>query len=154
MNIALATDHMGVELKNQIKSYLQKKGFEVTDFGTNSDERMDYPDTVVKAARAVSEGQCDKGIVMCGSGLGASYTANKVRGIRAALCTCAYHAEYSRSHNDANVIVFGSKVSAFEDIKNWLDIWFSTTYEGGRHDARLKKIAMIEDEEAKRKNIS
>ena len=150
MKVAIATDHMGVELKNQIKEYLSKKGYEMEDFGTNTSDRMDYPDTVVHAARSVSEGKNTRGIVICGSGLGASYTANKVHNIRAALCTSDYHAQYSRLHNDANIIVFGSQVSNFEEIKNWLDIWFITPYEGGRHQSRLDKIHQIEIEESER----
>lgn len=152
MKIAIATDHMGVELKDKIKKHLTQQGYQIEDFGTYTKDRMDYTDTVVQAARSVSQGYSDRGIVMCGSGLGASYTANKVHNIRAAVCTCEYHATYSRSHNNANVIVFGSQVSTFKDIQKWLDIWLNTEYEGGRHQNRLDKIHQIEIEESK--NIS
>ncbi len=147
MKVAIASDHAAFELKEQVKAYLSGKGFEMIDFGTHSTESMDYPDTIVQAARAVSRGQCDRGIVLCGSGVGASIVANKVRGIRAAFCMDEYTAEYSRRHNDSNVLVLAGRRSTMEDVARFLDIWFGTQYEGGRHDRRLSKIRDIEREE-------
>lgn len=147
MKIAIASDHAAVELKQKVKAYLKGKGFEITDYGTNSTESMDYPDTIKLAARAVAKGDAERGVVMCGSGLGASYVANKIHGIRAALCMDEYSAEFSRRHNDANVIVLAGRRRTMDDVARYLDIWFSTDYEGGRHDSRINKIAEIEKEE-------
>lgn len=147
MKIAIASDHAAVELKQKVKAYLKGKGFEITDYGTNSTESMDYPDTIKLAARAVAKGDAERGVVMCGSGLGASYVANKIHGIRAALCMDEYSAEFSRRHNDANVIVLAGRRRTMDDVARYLDIWFSTDYEGGRHDSRISKIAEIEKEE-------
>lgn len=147
MKIAIASDHAAVELKQKVKAYLKGKGFEITDYGTNSTESMDYPDTIKLAARAVAKGDAESGVVMCGSGLGASYVANKIHGIRAALCMDEYSAEFSRRHNDANVIVLAGRRRTMDDVARYLDIWFSTDYEGGRHDSRINKIAEIEKEE-------
>jgi ribose 5-phosphate isomerase B len=147
MRIALANDHAAYELKIQVKEYLQKKGYTVEDYGTNSNKSVDYPDTIKLAARAVSKGLCLLGVVMCGSGVGASIVANKIRGIRAVLCMDEYTAEYSRKHNNANVLVLAGRRRTMEDVSRYLDIWLSTEYEGERHDQRLDKIRIIEDEE-------
>lgn len=147
MKIALATDHAAFELKEQVKTYLLKKGFEVEDFGAYSPARVDYPDTIKLAARAVSGGECERGVVLCGSGIGASIVANKVRGIRAVLCMDEYSAEFSRRHNNANVLVLAGRRRTMEDAARYIDIWFSTDYEGGRHDARVAKISDLEKEE-------
>ncbi len=150
MIIALASDHAGFRLKTQVFEYLEKKGFEVLDFGTNSEKSMDYPDTIKLAARAVSDGLAQRAVVMCGSGIGASIVANKIRGIRAVLCMDEYSAEYSRRHNNANVLVLAGRRRTMDDVSRYIDIWFSTEYEGGRHQRRLDKITEIENEESKK----
>lgn len=149
MKVAVASDHAAFELKEQVKAYLAKKGYEIEDFGTYSTESMDYPDTIVQAARAVSRGKFERGVVLCGSGVGASIVANKVRGIRAAMCMDEYTAEFSRRHNNANVLVLAGRRTTMDDAARYLDIWFSTGYEGGRHDRRLAKIEAIEREECR-----
>ncbi len=151
MKIALASDHAAYNLKKEVKSYLEKKGFDVQDFGTHSSESMDYPDTIKLAARAVSNKSADLGVVMCGSGIGASIVANKIHGIRAVLCMDEYSAEYSRRHNNANVLVLAGRRRIMDDVSRYLDIWFSTSYEGGRHNRRVQKITDLETEECNRK---
>ncbi len=147
MKIAMASDHAAYQLKEHLKMYLQKNGYEVVDFGTHSEESMDYPDTIKLATRAVAKKEADYGIVLCGSGIGASIVANKIRGIRAALCLDAYSAEYSRRHNDANVLVLGGRRTSPEEAEKFVSIWLSTEFEGGRHIRRLEKIHEIEQEE-------
>lgn len=147
MKVAIASDHAAFQLKESVKAYLQQKGHEVTDFGTFSEESMDYPDTIRLAARAVPKGSADRAVVLCGSGVGASIVANKIKGVRAVLCLDEYTAEYSRKHNDANVIALAGRRTSPELAKKILDIWFNTAFEGGRHQKRLDKIAQIENEE-------
>lgn len=147
MKIAIATDHAAIDLKELVKEYLAANNHEVIDFGTDSKESMDYPDTIKLAARSVSNGESDRGIVMCGSGIGASMVANKIHGVRAVLCMDEYSAEFSRRHNNANVLVLAGRRRTIEDVKRYLDIWLSTDYEGGRHDRRLNKISDLEKEE-------
>jgi ribose 5-phosphate isomerase B len=149
MKVAIASDHAAFDLKEQIKAYLEKKGFEILDFGADSAQSMDYPDTIKLAARSVSKGESGRAVVLCGSGVGASIVANKIKGIRAALCMDEYTAEYSRRHNNANVLVLPGRRRTMDDISRYLDIWFSTEYEGGRHQTRLDKIALIEKEESR-----
>lgn len=147
MKVAIASDHAAFGMKESVREYLKQKGHEVTDFGTMSEDSMDYPDTIRLAAKAVSEGKAERGVVFCGSGVGASIVANKFRGVRAALSLDEYTAEYSRRHNDANVIALAGRRTTIDDAKKILDIWFSTAFEGGRHQNRLDKIAKIEKEE-------
>ncbi|MCX7820885.1 MAG: ribose 5-phosphate isomerase B [Brevinematales bacterium] len=147
MKVSLASDHAGYKMKEEVKSYLEKKGYEVKDYGTFSEESMDYPDTIKLAARAVSKREVDRGVVLCASGIGASIVANKIKGVRAALCLDEYSAEYSRRHNNANVLVLGAKRNTKEEILRIIDIWFSTEFEGGRHERRVEKIAEVEKEE-------
>ncbi len=149
MKIALAADHAGFLLKEEVKAYLTGKGHEVIDYGTNSLERMDYPDTIKLAARAVAGGICEQGVVVCASGVGAAIVANKIRGVRAALCLDEFTAEYSRSHNNANVISLAGKRQTMTDVSRYLDIWLSMPFEKGRHQKRLDKIREIEKEECK-----
>lgn len=149
MKIAIASDHAAFEMKEKVKAYLTEKGHEIKDFGTNSCESMDYPDTIKQAARAVSKGDAERGVVLCGSGVGASIVANKVRGIRAVLCMDEYTAEYSRRHNDANVLVLAGRRRTMDDVSRYLDIWFNTAFEGGRHIQRLSKISALEEEECR-----
>lgn len=147
MKVAIASDHAAFGMKESVREYLKQKGHDVTDFGTMSEDSMDYPDTIRLAAKAVSEGKAERGVVLCGSGVGASIVANKFRGVRAALSLDEYTAEYSRRHNDANVIALAGRRTTIDDAKKILDIWFGTAFEGGRHQNRLDKIAKIEKEE-------
>jgi ribose 5-phosphate isomerase B len=150
MCIALASDHAGVQLKEEAARFLANSGYEINDLGPNTEESVDYPDTIAPAARAVAEGKADRAVVICGSGIGASIVANKIRGVRCVLCQDVYDAEFSRLHNDANVIAFGARKLGIEKVKECLVKWLSTPFEGGRHAQRVAKIAKIEEEEAKR----
>ncbi len=150
MKIAIAGDHAGFKLKEEVKVYLKEKGHEIVDFGAFSEDHTDdYPDTIKLAARAVSRGECSQGVVVCGSGVGASITANKIKGVRAVLCMDEYLAEHSRGHNDANVIALSGRRMTMTDVSRYLDIWFNTPFEGGRHKRRVDKISEIEKEECR-----
>ena len=138
MRIALASDHAGFELKEAIKDFL--KEHEVVDFGTYSEESMDYPDTGFAAAKAVASEDCEKGILICGSGIGMSIVANKVPGIRAALCQTIQFAQLSRKHNNANVLVLSGRFISRYLAKDIIKTWLNTEFEGGRHQKRLNKI--------------
>jgi len=142
--IAIGSDHAGYLLKADIIKFLESKGLEVKDFGTNGPESVDYPDFGQAVAEAVSNKECEKGIIICGSGIGISIAANKVSGIRAALCTDSYMAKMSRQHNDANILAIGERVIgpgvAFDIIETWLN----TEFLGGRHQNRVTKISNIE----------
>lgn len=142
MKIALASDHAGFELKEAIKEYLTEH--ELIDVGTNSTESMDYPDTGFKAAEAVAKGECERGILICGSGLGMSIVANKVKGIRAALCNSVELARLSRQHNDANILVLQGRFISYNLAKKIIKAWFSTEFDGGRHQRRIDKISKHE----------
>ena len=143
MKIALASDHAGYELKEAIKEFLSSH--EIVDFGTFSSDSMDYPDTGFKAAEAVANGECDRGILICGSGIGMSIVANKVKGIRAALCVSTEFAALSRKHNDANILVLPGRYISRHFAGEMIHIWFSTEFEGGRHQRRLNKISEYEN---------
>lgn len=142
--IAIGSDHAGYLLKADIIKFLEGKGLQVKDFGTNTCNSVDYPDFGQAVAEAVSSKECDKGIVICGTGIGISISANKVPGIRAALCTDSYMARMSRQHNDANILAIGERVVgpgvAFDIIETWLN----TEFLGGRHANRVNKISNIE----------
>ena len=144
MRIALASDHAGYPLKERVKEWLDEYGHEIRDFGTGSPESCDYPDHALPAARAISTGECDRGIFICGTGLGMSIAANKVPGIRAALCTNAYVARMGRLHNDANVLVLGSRVLGEGLAGDIVQAFLVTEFEGGRHSKRLEKIRKFE----------
>jgi ribose 5-phosphate isomerase B len=145
MKIALAADHAGFDLKEIIKEYLKKSGNEVLDFGTNTTESVDYPDFAVPASRSVASGESDRGILICGSGQGMVISANKIKGIRAALGNDLYSAKMSRLHNDSNVLALGGRVLgrdiAVEIVKTWLE----TGFEGGRHQKRVDKVNSINE---------
>ncbi|WP_456457374.1 ribose 5-phosphate isomerase B [Thermovibrio sp.] len=147
MKIALACDHGGFSLKEVIKSYLEELSIEYIDYGTYSEESVDYPDFAYRAAKAIVEGEADRGIFICGTGIGISIAANKVRGIRAALCYNVYAAEMSRRHNDANVLCLGGRVLGTELAKRIVKAWLETSFEGGRHQRRIDKISKIEKDE-------
>ena len=149
MKIAVAADHGGLNLKNRIKEYLLKKGFQISDFGTDSTDSCDYPDFALSAAEAVASGECDRGIIVCTTGIGVSIVANKVPGIRCALCHDALGAEMTRRHNDANILALGAVAVEAEDALQIVDIFLSTGFEGGRHKLRVDKITEIEKKYSK-----
>ena len=145
MNVALSSDHRGFAAKENLKSYLTAAGHDVTDFGCDSPSSCDYPDTGIAGAVAVATGTADFGILFCGTGIGMSIAANKVGGIRAALCHDELTAELSRRHNNANVLCLPADLIGEELIRRVVDVWLRTDYEGGRHDRRLQKIADFEN---------
>lgn len=140
MKISLACDHGGLQLKNAIASYLRELGHEVVDFGTNSLDSCDYPDFAKPAALAVASGECERGIVVCTTGIGVSMVANKVRGVRCALCLNDDMAKMTRLHNNANVIAMGQKYVDLDTAKKIVDAFLNTQFEGGRHAIRVNKI--------------
>ena len=145
MKIAVACDPGGLNLKKAMIAYVEKLGHTVVDFGTNSTDSCDYPDFAAPAAEAVASGECDRGIVVCSSGIGVSIVANKVPGIRCAHCHDTYCAKYTRLHNDANMIAFGEKVVGEGLMEELVSIFLTTEFEGGeRHERRVGKIAEIE----------
>ncbi len=144
MRIAMGCDHAGYPLKEALKVFLNEEGHEVEDFGTDSEEMVDYPDFCAAAARAVVDGRADRGIVLGGSGQGEQLAANKVQGSRAALCNDLYLAELSRRHNDANVLAMGGRIVAVALAKEIVRLWLATPFEGGRHARRLEQVAEIE----------
>jgi ribose 5-phosphate isomerase B len=144
LRIAMGCDHAGYPLKEALKAFLKEEGHEVEDFGTDSEEMVDYPDFCAAAARAVVDGRADRGIVLGGSGQGEQLAANKVRGTRAALCNDLYLAELSRRHNDANVLAMGGRIVAVALAQEIVRLWLATPFEGGRHARRLEQVAEIE----------
>ncbi len=144
MRVALGCDHAGHALKLQVAEWLRGQGHEVLDEGTFSEESCDYPDFALGVARRVASGEAERGIAICATGIGMAMAANKVRGVRAAVCNDLYTARYSRLHNDANVLALGARVVgpglAGEIVRTWME----TRFEGGRHSRRLEKIAGIE----------
>ena len=144
MKIAIGNDHSAVELKNIIVDFLKEKGHEVVDYGTTSPESCDYPIYGEKVARAVAAGEVEKGILICGTGLGISLAANKVEGIRAVVCSEPFTAKMSRAHNDCNILAFGARVVGAELAKMIVDTWLNTEFEGGRHQRRVDLIMDIE----------
>jgi ribose 5-phosphate isomerase B len=144
MRVSMGCDHAGYPLKETLKSFLQQEGHEVLDFGTDSEEMVDYPDFCAAAARAVTDGRADRGIVLGGSGQGEQLAANKVRGTRAALCNDLHLAELSRRHNDANVLAMGGRIIAPALAREIVALWLATPFDGGRHATRLEQIAQIE----------
>ena len=146
MKISVASDHAGYELKEAVKRHLAAAGHEVVDFGTNSTESTDYPDYAVPAARAVASNDVDKGVFVCGSGQGMVMTANKVRGVRAALAWLPEVARLSRLHNDANVLALPARQISIELALEIVDAWLDAEFEGGRHVARVEKMMKAEEE--------
>ena len=138
--IAVASDPAGFELKEAIKKYLVDNNYDIMDFGTNSPASVDYPTFGRMAAEAVASGECDKGIVCCGTGIGISIVANKVKGIRCALCTNEFTAEMSRKHNDANMLAMGARVVEEAKALKMVEIWLNTECEEGRHRRRIDMI--------------
>ena len=144
MRIAVGSDHAGFELKEELKGFLRELGHEVVDVGTHSPEPADYPIFCVRVARAVASGEVERGIVLGGSGQGEQIAANKVRGVRAALCNDLYTARMSRAHNDANVLAIGARIVAAPLAREIVRLWLETPFEGGRHARRIEQIAAIE----------
>ena len=147
MKIAIGIDHSAVELKNIIAEHLKEKGYEVLNLGTDSTESCDYPVYGEKVGRAVASGEADLGIAICGTGVGISLAANKVKGIRACVCSEPYTAKLSRMHNNSNVLAFGARVVGSELAKMIVDQWLDAEFEGGRHQRRVDMIMEIERKE-------
>ena len=147
MKIAIASDHSGVELKLEIIEYLKELGHEVSDFGTNSKESVDYPIYGKKVADEVAKGKYDGGVLICGTGIGISLAANKVKGIRAAVCSEPYSAKLSKMHNNSNIIAFGARVVGVDLAKMIVKEWTEAKFEGGRHSKRVDLISKIENGE-------
>ena len=144
MKIVIGSDHGGIHLKEVLKQHLTERGIEVDDAGTYTEESCDYPDIAVKVCREITEGKADRGVLVCGTGIGMSMAANKVDGIRAALCGDVFSAIMSREHNDANVICLGERVLGPGLAVCILDAWLDTEFVGGRHARRVNKIMDIE----------
>jgi len=145
MTIAIGCDHAGVDLKKDILSLLHDLRLECIDYGTNSSESVDYPDFGEKVSEAVSSGKIERGILICGTGIGMSIVANKFSGVRASLCNELFTAKMSRLHNDANILVIGGRVVGKDLAKEIVRTWVSTPFEGERHCRRLDKITHIEE---------
>ncbi len=144
MKISLGADHRGFELKEKLKEYLSGQGHEVIDFGTASTESVDYPDFGFKVAESVARGEADFGVLVCWTGNGMNIAANKVKGVRSALCLNDEMATLARAHNDANVLALASCFVSESTAKKILDVWLATDFEGGRHARRLEKITGYE----------
>ena len=142
--IALAADHGGFELKEAVKAHLDELGLEYIDFGTHSTASVDYPDMALPACDAVVSGQCDKALLFCGTGVGISMAANKVKGIRACCCSDSFSCEYTRRHNDANVLALGAGITGPNLAKRMVEIFLSTEFEGGRHARRVALVDSIQ----------
>lgn len=145
MKIAIGSDHRGFEAKERIKALLHELGADIVDHGTNSRDACDYPDLALAVARQVASGEADRGILLCGSGVGMSITANKVRGIRAALCHDDLTVQLSRRHNDANVLCMPADLVGDALMKSMVRTWLETDFEGGRHARRVAKIVEFEN---------
>ncbi len=143
--IAVGSDHAGFLLKEDVKKFLQEKGFPVRDFGTFDQERVDYTDYGLVVAEAVAKGECEKGILFCGTGVGMSITANKVKGIRAVVCSEPCSAKFARAHNDTNILALGGRIVGTELAKMIVEVWLLTHFEGGRHAVRVEKITRFEN---------
>lgn len=145
MKLAIGNDHVAIDMKNEIKLYLEEKGIEVSDVGTNSYDRFHYPISGYKVARMVADETVDGGILICGTGVGISLAANKVKGIRACVCSEPYTAKLSKQHNNTNIIAFGARVIGIETAKMIVDEWLDAEFEGGRHQMRIDMITEIEE---------
>lgn len=144
MKIAIGSDHGGFRLKEEIKSLLAEIKVDSYDFGTYSVESVDYPDISRQVAEAVAKGEYDRGIIVCGTGIGVSIAANKIKGIRAALCNDVFSAQMSREHNDANILTLGERVIGSGLARMIVEVWLKTEFAGGRHGVRVDKIMALE----------
>jgi ribose 5-phosphate isomerase B len=149
MQIGLACDHGGFELKEELKAFLKSIGVEPIDMGTFNEDSVDYPDFGVLVAEKISKGELEKGILICGTGIGMSILANKFRGVRASLANDLYSSRFSREHTDANILVIGGRIVGKDLAKEILRVWLETPFAGGRHKRRLEKIEAIEKEKFK-----
>ncbi len=143
--IAIACDHSALEMKREVEALLAARGLEYKDFGTDTTDSCHYPIYGARAARAVASGACERGIVICGTGIGMSLVANKVKGIRCALCGDPYSAKMTRAHNDANMLALGARVTGIELAKMIVEAWLDTPFEGGRHQTRVDMITAVEN---------
>ena len=144
MKIAVGSDHRGVAAKQRVLAVLEKLGHQIMDFGTDAANSVDYPDFAFKVAEAVGKTEADRGILICGTGLGMCMAANKVKGVRAAACHDSITAEMSRRHNDANILCFSAEQPPAGDAKGMVELWLATEFEGGRHQRRVDQIAQLE----------
>lgn len=144
MKIAIGNDHAAVEMKQEIKAYLESQGHEVINFGTDTHDSCDYPEFGEKVGRAVASGEADYGIAICGTGIGIGIAAGKVKGVRVCTCSEPYSARLSRMHNNTNVLSFGARVVGVEMAKMIVDEWLNNEYEGGRHQRRVDLLMEIE----------
>ena len=147
--IALGSDHGGYALKEAVKLHLEERGIPYRDFGCDSEDSCDYPDMAVPPCKAVVSGECEKALLFCGTGVGISMSANKIPGIRAACCSDAFSAKYTRLHNDANALALGGRVVGVGLAIELVDLFLDTPFEGGRHIKRLEKLAALEKEDAR-----
>ena len=143
MKISIGSDHAGYDVKQKITNFLLNKGYDIDDVGCHSDDSVDYPEFGHQVGKNIVSGVSNKGIVVCGSGIGISIAANKIEGIRAALCFTKEHAKMSRLHNDSNLLAVGARMSGGDNILDIVDIWLNTNFEGGRHQKRIDKIENI-----------
>jgi ribose 5-phosphate isomerase B len=143
MRIALASDHAGFEYKQMLVGFLRERGHDAVDLGTDSNESVDYPDFIAKAARAVAGGDCERGIVLGGSGNGEAMAANRFRGVRCALCWSEESARLARAHNDANMISIGQRLVPEAEVRRIVEVWLSTPFDGGRHLRRIQKLDQL-----------
>ena len=148
MKIAIGNDHVAVDMKLEIKKHLEALGHEVVNYGTDSSERTDYPIYGERVGRAVASGECDVGVLICGTGIGISLAANKVKGVRAAVCSEPYSARLTRQHNNANIIAFGARVVGISVAEMIVDEFLNAEFEGGRHRDRVNMISAIEEGES------
>lgn len=148
MVIALGADHAGFSLKEDLKAWLVSRGHQIVDCGTHSTDSVDYPDYAAAVGRAVAVGRAERGVLVCGSGIGMAIAANKVPGIRAAACADAYAAQLSRAHNDANVLALGARLTAADSAREIVRVWLETAFQGGRHASRVAKLAGMEKPDA------
>jgi len=143
--VALGADHAGFPLKEDLKTWLITHGYDVVDLGTQSAESVDYPDFAIGVGSAISAGKADRGVLVCGTGIGMAMAANKVPGVRAAACSDAFTARMSREHNDANILALGARITSREAAIEILEIWLGAEFAGGRHARRVEKIVALDD---------
>lgn len=146
MKIAIGCDHAGPQLKAEVLAYLDDKGIEYVDLGVQEGEKADYPDKAKEVCQKITSGECQLGILICGTGIGMSMSANKIKGIRAACCSDYFSAKYTRAHNDANVLCIGARVVGAGLAAELVDVFLNTPFEGGRHERRVDKIKALEEE--------
>ncbi|PWA11887.1 ribose-5-phosphate isomerase [Pueribacillus theae] len=147
MKVAIGSDHAGFKLKEEIKQLLDEMNIDYTDYGAHSEESVDYPDFAIAVAEKVASGEADRGIVICGTGIGVSISANKVKGIRCALVHDLFSAKATRQHNNSNVLAMGERVIGPGLARDIAKVWLETAYEGGRHERRVNKIAQYEQKQ-------